>query len=133
VTGRAAEVARDCLKNWGYRRIEEIAWVKTNQLQRVIRTGRTGHWINHTKEHCIVGIKGNPRNLNSNLDTDVLVSEVRETSRKPDEIYNMIERMFPGSLKLEIFGRPHNTHTNWVTLGNQLSGVRKLLNIDLLK
>ena len=26
-------------------RIEEIVWVKTNQLQRIIRTGRTGHWI----------------------------------------------------------------------------------------
>ena len=25
-------------------RIEEIIWVKTNQLQRIIRTGRTGHW-----------------------------------------------------------------------------------------
>ena len=32
--------------------------------------------------------------------------------------------MSPGGLKVEIFGRPHNTHTNWVTLGNQLDGVR---------
>merc|ERR1711971_457233 len=49
---------------------------------------------------------------------------VRETSRKPDEIYNLIERMFPNCLKLELFGRPHNVHENWVTLGNQLDGVR---------
>ena len=34
--------------------------------------------------------------------------EVRETSRKPDEVYNLIERMWPGCLKLELFGRPHN-------------------------
>ena len=97
--------------------------MKTNQLQRVIRTGRTGHWLNHSKEHCLVGVKGTPRGMNRNLDTDVIVSEVRETSRKPDEIYNLIERMFPNSLKVEIFGRPHNTHSNWVTLGNQLRGV----------
>mmetsp|Transcript_152623 Transcript_152623/g.489421 ORF Transcript_152623/g.489421 Transcript_152623/m.489421 type:complete len:700 (+) Transcript_152623:97-2196(+) len=123
VTGRAMELARDCFRIWGYRRIEEIIWVKTNQLQRIIRTGRTGHWINHSKEHCLVGIKGNPK-LNRNLDCDVIVSEVRETSRKPDEIYNLIERMFPNCLKLELFGRPHNVHDNWITCGNQLDGVR---------
>ena len=38
-----------------YKRVDELIWVKTNQLQRLIRTGRTGHWINHGKEHCIVG------------------------------------------------------------------------------
>eukprot|EP00971_Amphidinium_carterae_P111271 2204061-Amphidinium_carterae.1 len=57
--------------------LEEIVWVKTNQLQRIIRTGRTGHWINHSKEHCLVGIKGNPK-LNRNLDCDVIVSETHE-------------------------------------------------------
>lgn len=34
--------------------MDEIIWVKTNQLQRIIRTGRTGHWLNHGKEHCLV-------------------------------------------------------------------------------
>merc|ERR1712050_605778 len=131
VTGRAMELARDCFRIWGYKRIEEIIWVKTNQLQRIIRTGRTGHWINHSKEHCLVGIKGNPK-LNRNLDCDVIVSEVRETSRKPDEIYNLIERMFPNCLKLELFGRPHNVHENWITCGNQLDGVR-LADEDIVK
>ena len=82
-------------------------------------------------EHCIIGIKGNPA-LNRNIDCDVIVSEVRETSRKPDEIYNLIERLSPNTRKLgkltwqlmcivcanfmwllfgnsEIFGRQHNT------------------------
>ena len=49
VTGRAMELGRECLTLWGYERIEEMIWVKTNQLQRLIRTGRTGHWINHGK------------------------------------------------------------------------------------
>lgn len=73
------------LELWGYKRVEEIIWVKTNQLQRIIRTGRTGHWLNHSKEHCLVGIKGHP-DVNRNIDTDVIVAEVRETSRKPDEV-----------------------------------------------
>ncbi|KAF9616442.1 hypothetical protein IFM89_029696 [Coptis chinensis] len=123
VTGRAMELGRDCLEMWGYKRIEEIIWVKTNQLQRIIRTGRTGHWLNHSKEHCLVGIKGNPE-LNRNLDTDVLVAEVRETSRKPDEMYPLLERISPRTRKLELFARMHNTHAGWISLGNQLNGVR---------
>ncbi|KAI8012425.1 putative N6-adenosine-methyltransferase MT-A70-like [Camellia lanceoleosa] len=123
VTGRAMELGRECLELWGYKRVEEVIWVKTNQLQRIIRTGRTGHWLNHSKEHCLVGIKGNPE-LNRNIDTDVIVAEVRETSRKPDEMYPMLERISPRTRKLELFARMHNTHAGWMSLGNQLSGVR---------
>ena len=53
----------------------------------------------------------------------MLVSEVRETSRKPDEIYELIERMKPGGRKLELFARPHNRRKGWVSLGNQLPGI----------
>ena len=49
VTGRAMELGRECLTLWGYERVDELIWVKTNQLQRIIRTGRTGHWLNHGK------------------------------------------------------------------------------------
>jgi len=131
VTGRAMELGRECLQIWGYERVEEIIWVKTNQLQRIIRTGRTGHWLNHSKEHCLVGIKGNPP-CNRFIDCDVIVAEVRETSRKPDEIYAVIERLAPGSRKLELFGRPHNVHPGWMTLGNQLEGV-KIINDEMHK
>lgn len=126
-------------------KVEEIAWVKINQLQRLIRTGRTGHWLNHTKEHCLVGMKVSdpdasdiqwPEWLNRGLDTDVIVSEgkyilyrlkdhlttllVRETSRKPDELYGMIERCCPVGRKVELFGRRHNGRDGWLTLGNQI-------------
>ncbi|XP_037820919.1 N6-adenosine-methyltransferase MT-A70-like protein [Lucilia sericata] len=124
VTGRAMELGRECLMLWGYERVDELIWVKTNQLQRIIRTGRTGHWLNHGKEHCLVGMKGNPKNLNRGLDCDVIVAEVRATSHKPDEIYGIIERLSPGSRKIELFGRPHNVQPNWITLGNQLDGIR---------
>ncbi|KAI6034082.1 MT-A70-domain-containing protein [Pisolithus microcarpus] len=109
VTGRAMEVGTRI-------GLTKVVWVKTNQLQRVIRTGRTGHWLNHTKEHMLVGVKthlddvGNlkfPSWVNRGLDTDVIVSEVRETSRKPDEVYGLIERII-------------TTRPGWLTLGNQL-------------
>ncbi|CAH1269623.1 METTL3 [Branchiostoma lanceolatum] len=123
VTGRAMELGRECLKLWGYERVDELIWVKTNQLQRIIRTGRTGHWLNHGKEHCLVGAKSTPFWTNRGLDADVIVAEVRETSHKPDEVYGIIERLAPGRRKIELFGRMHNVQPNWVTLGNQLDGV----------
>ena len=126
VTGRVMETARRCMTRWGFECQEEVLWIKTNQLQRIIRTGRTGHWLNHSKEHCLVGVKGNDIRWNRGLDCDVIVAEVRETSRKPDEIYNLIERLSPGTEKIEIFGRPHNTRPGWMTLGNQLDGTRIL-------
>lgn len=123
ITGRAMELARELLICWGYKLVDELIWVKTNQLQRIIRTGRTGHWLNHSKEHCLIGVKGSPQN-NTNIDCDVLLAEVRETSRKPDEIYSLIERLHPGGRKLEIFGRQHNLRCGWTTLGNQLPKTR---------
>lgn len=113
-----------CFSFIRYERVDELIWVKTNQLQRIIRTGRTGHWLNHGKEHCLVGMKGNPTNLNRGLDSDVIVAEVRATSHKPDEIYGIIERLSPGTRKIELFGRPHNVQCQWITLGNQLDGIR---------
>ncbi|WRT68331.1 uncharacterized protein IL334_005307 [Kwoniella shivajii] len=136
VTGRAMELGRELFAAWGYRRVDELVWVKTNQLQRLIRTGRTGHWLNHTCEHLLVALKlpaDHPKNapipwdshptlrqLRKGVDTDVVVAEVRETSRKPDEVYGVIERLAPHGRKLELFGRKHNTRPGWLTLGNQL-------------
>ena len=79
-------------------------------------------------------MKGNPRMLNRGLDCDVIVAEVRATSHKPDEVhvyflsdklqsqlhhsfvcqmYGIIERLSPGTRKIELFGRPHNLNPNW--------------------
>ena len=69
----------------------------------------------------MVGVKGNPK-VNRNVDCDVIVSKVRETSRKPDEIYSLIERICPGGRKVELFARPHNRWPGWISLGNQLKG-----------
>ncbi|KAI5950024.1 IME4 [Candida theae] len=124
VTGRSIEIGRRALRKWGYQISDEMIWIKLNQLKRTIVTGRTGHWLNHSKEHLLVGLKGDPRWLNLRVDTDVVVSSTRETSRKPDEFYDIIERLVgPHARKLEIFGRAHNTRPGWLTIGNQLQGV----------
>ncbi|GMM53982.1 mRNA (N6-adenosine)-methyltransferase [Maudiozyma humilis] len=123
VTGRAIELGKESLAKWGYTVMNEISWIKTNQLGRTIVTGRTGHWLNHSKEHLLVGLKGAPTWLNRHVDLDIIVSTTRETSRKPDELYGMIERMVgKHARKLEIFGRDHNIRPGWFTIGNQLTG-----------
>lgn len=133
VTGRTIEIGKKALINWGYKVQNEIIWIKTNQLGRTICTGRTGHWLNHSKEHLIVGVKGNPTWLGRNVEGDVLVSGTRETSRKPDELYGMVERLVgPHARKLEIFGRDHNTRPGWFTIGNQLTG-HQIVEHDVLK
>ena len=123
-TTRTVEVARDCLRIWGYIRVDEIVWIKTNQIGGTVRSGRTGHWLNHNKEHCLIGMKGNvayTRVGMHRLDCDVIVAPVRENSRKPDEIYGIIERIVgKDTLCLELFGRAHNRRPGWITVGNQL-------------
>ena len=39
------------------------------------------------------------------------------------QVYGIIERLSPGTLKVELFGREHNCQPNWLTVGNQLQGV----------
>lgn len=114
VTGRSIEIGRKALQQWGYTVSDEVIWVKLNQLRRTIVTGRTGHWLNHSKEHLLLGVKGNPVWLSKKVDLDIIVSGTRETSRKPDELYGMVERMVGRhSRKLEIFGRDHNIRPGW--------------------
>ena len=50
------------------------------------------------------------------------MSEVRETSRKPDELYLIIDRLLGSkrntAKKLEIFARENNLREGWLSLGN---------------
>lgn len=39
-------------------------------------------------------------------------------------MYSLLERLSPGTRKIEIFARQHNTKPGWVSLGNQLDGVK---------
>lgn len=131
VTGRTSEVGRKCLAKWGYTDVQEIVWCKTNQLGRTICTGRTGHWLNHSKEHVLIGVKGTPEWLTRGLDVDTVVSNARDKSQKPDELYDIVERMVGRSCrKLELFGRENNLRPGWLTVGSQLNGVN-ILESDL--
>ncbi|PVU94166.1 hypothetical protein BB559_003064 [Furculomyces boomerangus] len=61
-----------------------------------------------------------PYNLQYNIGSDVIFSERRGQSQKPEELYEMIEQFIPGGRYLEIFGRKNNLRDYWVTIGNEL-------------
>lgn len=66
----------------------------------MLRAGRTGHWLNHSKEHCLIGVKGAVKSQFAGVDCDVLVAPLRETSRKPEELYSLIERLAPQTRRI---------------------------------
>jgi N6-adenosine-specific RNA methylase IME4 len=49
----------------------------------------------------------------------VITAPRREHSRKPDEAYEMIERMYPELPKIELFAR--NARPSWAAWGNQVT------------
>ena len=54
--------------------------------------------------------------------SDIIFSERRGQSQKPEEIYHLVEAVCPGGSFLEIFGRKNNLRDFWVTVGNEVTG-----------
>jgi N6-adenosine-specific RNA methylase IME4 len=72
---------RQLLLKWGYRRCEDIVWIKTNKKWEGSHFIEPRSVFQRTKEHCIMGIKGTVRRstdghfIHCNVDTDVIISE----------------------------------------------------------
>ncbi|KAL6581502.1 hypothetical protein OROMI_007425 [Orobanche minor] len=109
VTGRAMELGRECLELWGYKRVEELIWVKTNQLQRIIRTGRTCHWLNHSRGIVLLGLKEILKSTGI-LILMLLLLRFEKLAVNQMRMYPLLERISPRTRKLELFARMHNTH-----------------------
>ena len=106
------------LKEWGYTFIDEITWVKMTVNRRLAKGH--GYYLQHAKETCLVGMKGNPT-YNKDIElSDVIFSPRRGQSQKPEEIYEMIEKLVPNGKYLEVFGRKNNLRDYWVTIGNEI-------------
>eukprot|EP00878_Enallax_costatus_P021350 GHUV01022599.1.p1 GENE.GHUV01022599.1~~GHUV01022599.1.p1 ORF type:complete len:485 (+),score=113.06 GHUV01022599.1:720-2174(+) len=128
------DAARHCFQKWGFKRIEDICWIKSNKdvgkrkyLSAVNQ--EPGSMLVHTKEHCLIGMRGTlKRSLDAhifhcNVDTDVIVSEEPPlgSTEKPKELYEIIERFCNGRRRLELFGEDHNLWEGWVTVGKSIS------------
>ncbi|KAK4517940.1 uncharacterized protein ATC70_001289 [Mucor velutinosus] len=111
--------AFELIEKWGYTYVDDITWVKQTVNRRMAKGH--GYYLQHAKETCLVGKKGqDPPNCKHSLSSDVIYSERRGQSQKPEELYQMIEELVPNGRYLEIFGRKNNLRDYWVTIGNEL-------------
>lgn len=123
------DMGRNCLRKWGFRRCEDICWIRTN-------INNPGHSkilesvFQRTKEHCLMGIKGTVRRstdgdfIHANVDIDLIISEEEEefgSFEKPIEIFHIIEHFCLGRRRLHLFGRDSSIRPGWLTVGGELT------------
>lgn len=83
-----------------------MVWVKD-------RIG-TGYWTRSKNELLLIGTKGKmPCPEECNRPDSVIVSKRRKHSEKPDEIYGIIENMYPTLEKIELFARKDRKGWKW--------------------
>ncbi|KAF8762041.1 Oxysterol-binding protein [Rhizoctonia solani] len=124
--GDGLERGREVLARWGFRRCEDVVWVKTNKsdVRGPGGDAPTTSLLTRTKQHCLMGIKGTVRRstdswfVHCNIDTDVIVwdGDPTDPTRKPPEMYSLIENFCLGTRRLEIFGKLTSLRRGWVTV-----------------
>ncbi|KAL5223718.1 hypothetical protein ABZP36_010357 [Zizania latifolia] len=122
--GAGLEQGRQCLKKWGFRRCEDICWIKTNKKNATPGLRHDSNTLfQHSKEHCLMGIKGTVRHstdghiIHANIDTDIIIAE----EPTDEDMYRIVEHFALGRRRLELFGKDHNIRPGWLTLGKGLS------------
>mmetsp|Transcript_16000 Transcript_16000/g.37934 ORF Transcript_16000/g.37934 Transcript_16000/m.37934 type:complete len:334 (+) Transcript_16000:67-1068(+) len=111
----------DLFDKWGYKMVDEIVWAKMTVNRRLAKSH--GYYLQHAKEVCLVAKKGaDPDHAKRSVGSDVIFSERRGQSQKPEEIYELIEELVPRGRYLEIFARKNNLRDFWVSLGNEVTG-----------
>lgn len=106
-TNAHLRAAFDVVESWGFEYKTLLTWVKD-------RMG-TGDWLRGQTEHCILSARGKPV-LRLGNQTTVLSAIRREHSRKPDEFYELVEQLCPGS-KVELFSRLERK--GWKVFGSE--------------
>ena len=92
---------------WGFTFKTILTWVKD-------RMG-TGDWLRGQTEHCLMAVRGKPVIQLTNQ-TTALHGAMRKHSQKPEEFYQLVESLCPGS-KLDMFAR--QAREGWVSHGNE--------------
>ncbi|XP_041434075.1 N6-adenosine-methyltransferase non-catalytic subunit isoform X3 [Xenopus laevis] len=113
-SGEGLDFGRMCLRKWGFRRSEDICWIKTNKDNPgKTKTLDPKAIFQRTKEHCLMGIKGTVHRstdgdfIHANVDIDLIITEEPEIGNieKPVEIFHIIEHFCLGRRRLHLFGR----------------------------
>jgi N6-adenosine-specific RNA methylase IME4 len=102
---------------WGFQYKSNIVWHKIRKDGGPDGRG-VGFYFRNTTEIVLFGVKGkNARTLApGRRQVNIIKTRKREHSRKPDELYDLIEACSWGPF-LELFAR--GTRPNWAAWGNQ--------------
>lgn len=105
------------LKSWGFQYKSNIVWHKIRKDGGPDGRG-VGFYFRNVTELLLFGVRGkNARTLApGRSQVNFLATRKREHSRKPDEMYDIIESCSPGPF-LELFAR--GTRRGWKTWGDQ--------------
>ncbi|HEX6253539.1 MAG TPA: MT-A70 family methyltransferase [Nitrososphaera sp.] len=110
-TNPKLDVAIDVIRAWGFTYKTNIAWVKDKY--------GTGYYVRGQHELLLIGVKGSGLGTPAEADRPssvLFASRGKEHSRKPLEVYDIIETMFPGRKYLEMFARGES-RKGWKTWG----------------
>jgi N6-adenosine-specific RNA methylase IME4 len=100
---------------WGFRFSgSAFVWAKLNKHGADWFMG-TGFGTRHNAEICWLGRRGKPQRKSKGV-RELIVSPVREHSRKPDEVYQRIEALCDGPY-LELYARTQRP--GWVCVGDE--------------
>lgn len=107
----------EVLKAWGFEYKTNIIWHKIRKDGGPDGRG-VGFYFRNTTEIILFGIRGRLRTLSAGRSqVNIIKSQKREHSRKPDELYDIIERCSPGPY-LELFAR--GKKDGWDQWGNEV-------------
>jgi N6-adenosine-specific RNA methylase IME4 len=108
--------AFEVMEAWGFtHKTTAFTWAKQNQSGEGWHMGQ-GYWTRANPEDCWLGVRGKPKRLHEDV-RQLIVAPVMEHSRKPDEIYDRIERLVEGPY-LELYAR--RERPGWVSWGDEL-------------
>lgn len=107
--------AFEVMSAWGFTFKTAGAWAKQSKTGEKWAIG-TGHIFRSAAEFFILGTRGSVP-VQSKSVRNIIVAPVREHSRKPDEMHENIEKMYPFMPKLELFARERRP--GWDVWGNQ--------------
>lgn len=101
------------MKGWGFTYKTNIVWYKVRKDGGPDGRG-VGFYFRNVTELVLFGIKGRIRTLApGRRQVNILVSRKEEHSKKPDAIYDLVERCSPGPY-CELFGRQRvKAWTQW--------------------
>lgn len=108
----------ELIKKWGFKyKTCAFSWVKLNKNKDTPFVGM-GYYTRANNEICLLATKGKPLQRLSKSVRQILLSPIREHSRKPDEVRERIVALFGDLPRIELFAR--QAAEGWDSMGNEL-------------